>query len=143
MTAADARRLLVDTTTAWVDDTATDIVWAGEFEGRWGIRMAQQCRDFTTVWFTVGDLTVRFDAYLLPMPPHRREDVLRFCLIRNWASWPAALAIDREGDLMVTGRVPSPGLDVDDLDRCVGAVYETVELSFRPLVEMGFRPPVG
>lgn len=141
MNAAEARTLIADTTLRWVDDAMSDVVWAGSFESRWGIRMAQRCRDFSTVWFATGERTVRFDSFLLPVPPHRREDVFRFCLVRNRSSWPATLSIDVAGDLVVTGRVETAGFDTDILDMCVGAVYEIVELSFRPLIDMGFRPP--
>ena len=138
MTPADALALLTATTGAWLADEGSDVVWVGEFEGRWGIRMAQQCRDFTTVWFDVGERTIGYEAYLLPEPPHRRDDAYRLCLARNYRSWPAAISIDRQGDLYITGRIPLHSLTETALDEAVGAVYETVELSFRPLLSIGF-----
>ena len=138
MTRDEARDLVVATATVWADDPATDVVWAGVFEGRPGLRMAQRVRDFTTVWFDVGDRTVRFEAFLLTAPPHAPEAAYRFCLARNWRSWPASIALDRHGDLFVLGRIPLDGLDVEALDMAVGAVHETVELAFRPLLRMSF-----
>ena len=41
-----------------VSDETSDVVNAEEYEGRWAVRMAQQVRDFTTVWFDVGEITV-------------------------------------------------------------------------------------
>ena len=102
----EAHQLVVATTQAWVEDTDSDAVWAGEYEGRWGLRMAQQCRDFTTIWFAVGERTVGYEAFLLPDPPHNRADAYRFCLSRNRTSWPAAISLDRQGDLIVSGRIP-------------------------------------
>ena len=53
MDRAEAWQLLRDTSQLWVDDEGSDVVWAGEFEGRWAVRMAQEVRDFTTVWLTL------------------------------------------------------------------------------------------
>lgn len=138
MTPADARRLLEVVTGRWVDDPDTDAVWAGAFEGRWGLRLAQRSRDYTTMWFDVGDITVGFEAYLMPNPPHGHEAVFRHCLLRNATAWPAAIHMDRSGDLYVGGRVPLPHFDEGAIDLAVGAVHEVVDLSFRPLVALGF-----
>ena len=48
MTPEEAAALLEQVTEAWVADPESDVVWAGAYEGRWGIRMRQQCRDATT-----------------------------------------------------------------------------------------------
>lgn len=140
MTRDEARALVVETTERWQADPDSDVVWAGEYEGRQGIRMAQSCRDFTTVWFDIGERTVGFEAYVLPGPPHGGVEFYRFCLQRNWRSWPAHLALDQRGDLFVVGRIPLSNLSETSLDGAVGAVYEVIELSFRTLLRLGFRP---
>lgn len=138
MTRDEARSLIIEVTSAWVDDETSSVVWAGPHEGRWGIRMAQANRDFTTLWFDIGARTVGLEAYLLPQPHRAREEVYRQALIRNWRSWPVWIALDRLGDLHVVGRIPLTDLRVDTLDGAVGAVYELVDLSFRPMVKAGF-----
>lgn len=138
MTPAEAEAMVRAVTGGWLTDESSDVVWVGEYDGRWGIRMAQRCRDFTTVWFAVGERTVGYEAYLLPEPPHRCDEVYRLCLSRNYRSWPAAIAMDRQRDLYVTGRIALESLTPDALDEAVGAVYETVELSFRSLLSLGY-----
>lgn len=138
MNAATATDLIQQVTSAWVADPDSDVEWAGEHDGKWGIRMRQQCRDATTVWFDVGERTVGYEAYLLPAPAQSHVDVYRLCLVRNYRSWPAAIALDDRGDIFVRGRIPLAILDATTLDTAVGAVYELVELSFRPLVRFGF-----
>lgn len=140
MTVDEAKHLLREVTGEWLDDPESPVEWAGEHERRWGIRMAQEAREATTVWFTVGERTVGYEAYLLPQPPQRAADVYRFCLVRNHRSWPAAISMDDRGDLYVRGRIPLTDLSARRLGEAVGAVYETVELSFRRLVVMGFGP---
>jgi hypothetical protein len=124
-------------TTEWLADPDSSVVWAGEHERRWGIRLRQQAREATTIWFDVGERTVGYEAYLLPDPPRAREDVYRICLSRNHRSWPATISIDGRGDLFVRGRIPLSDLRAERLDEAVGAVYELVEITFHALVRAG------
>lgn len=138
MTAAE---LLHEVTTGWVADADSDVVWTGAHDGRWGLRMAQQARDFTTIWFDVGDITIGFEAYLLPPPPYNKDAVFQQCLKRNHRSWPAYIAADDRGELYVRGRIPVAHLTADDIETAVGAVYQLVEVAFRPLLHLGYLPP--
>ena len=139
MNRAEAWELLRETSQRWVDDEDGAVVWAGEFEGRWGVRMAQEVRDFTTVWFDVGDLTVGYEAYVLPAAPGDVGEVYRQCLIRNARSWRAHFSLDAEGSVYLTGRVPLDGLTAEVLDAALGALYDMVETSFRGLLRAGFQ----
>ena len=133
--------LLQTVTQGWLDDPESDVVWAGEHEGLWGIRMAQSARDFTTVWFDVGEITIAFAAYLLPPPPHNPDAVFDHCLRRNHRSWPAYIAADDRGELYVRGRIPIANISAEDIETAVGSVYELVELAFKPLLALGYTSP--
>jgi hypothetical protein len=139
VTRDEALRLVTAATAAAAADPASDIVWAGTHEGKPGIRVRQTCREATTVWFTVGERTVGFEAYLLPAPIFRPADVYRHCLVRAYRSWPASLAIGPDGGLFVIGRIPLGALTETSLDEVIAAVYEVVELSFLPLLDIGYR----
>ena len=143
MTPDDARALVEAVTTEWLEDPANDVEWAGEHEGRWGLRMSQQVREATTVWFEIGEHTVGYEAYLSPRPPHRPADVYQLCLSRNRRSWPATISMDDRGDLYVTGRIPLTDLSRLRLEEAIGAVYLSVELTFRRILEIGFRSADG
>jgi hypothetical protein len=132
--------LLRTVTQAWLEDPESDVVWAGEHEELWGIRMAQTARDFTTIWFDVGEITIGFAAYLLPPPPRNRDAVLEQCLKRNHRSWPAYIAADDRGELYIRGRIPVANIVAEDIERAVGSVYELVEIAFRPLLQLGYLP---
>ncbi|MCP3975157.1 MAG: hypothetical protein GY720_11775 [bacterium] len=130
--------LLRAVTTGWAEDADSDVVWAGEHEGRWGIRMAQQTRDFTTIWFDIGEITIGYEAYLLPPPRHNQAAVLEQCLKRNHRSWPAYIAADDRGELYVRGRVRVAHLTSDGIETAVGSVYQLVEVAFGPLLALGY-----
>ena len=140
MNRAEAWDLLATTSLALVDDPSSDVVNAEEFEGRWAVRLRQEARDFTTVWFDVGDLTVGFEAYVLPNPPLRHQEIYRQLLTRNHRMWRAHFSIDQDGDLFLVGRVSLNEWTPDALDTVLGTIYEAVELSFRSLIRVGFQP---
>lgn len=138
MVGSPAWQTLTATSLDLVADDSSDVVNAEKFEGRWAVRMTQQVRDFTTVWFEVGERTVGFEAYVLPNPPVGHEEVYRQLLSRNHRMWRPHFSIDKDGDMFLVGRVSVEEWSTRTLDEVLGAVYEAVELSFRALVRAGF-----
>ncbi len=135
----DPATVLVQTISAWVADPHSDVEYAEEVEDRWAVRMRQGVRSATTVWWTVGDRTVSAEAYVLPAPPANRAEVYRLCLLRNHRMWRCHFSLDREGAVVLTGRLKVQEVTPETLDLLLGEIYEAVELSFRPLVMMAFR----
>ena len=138
MNREQAWELLQAVSQGWFEDEASDVVFAGEYEGRLAVRMAQQARDFTTVWFDIGDITIGYEAYVLPNPPHGHLEVHRQLLRRNERLWRVHFATDKDDDVFLVGRVALGELSAEVLDEVLGAIYEAVELSFRSLVKAGF-----
>ncbi len=138
MRSSQAWDLLTDASRRLVADEGSDVVNAEEYEGRWAVRMAQQVRDFTTVWFEVGERTVGFEAYVLPNPAGGHQEVYRQLLTRNHRMWRARFSIDSDGDVFLTGRVSLEEWSSQALDEVLGAIYEAVELSFRAMLRAGF-----
>ena len=69
MSSAEVRRRIDRVTARWVADAGGGVVWAGDHEGRRGVRLEQRGRDFTTLWFVVGERTVAIEAYVFSAPP--------------------------------------------------------------------------
>jgi Putative bacterial sensory transduction regulator len=131
------RDVLEERIRLWVDDPDSSVEYAEELEGRWAVRMRQEVRDATTVWFDIGERSLRFEAYVMPAPPEPAE-VHRQALARNARAWRCFFAIDSEGAVVLRGRLFVDRVTLDELDRVLGEVYETVEVAFRPLVRAGF-----
>lgn len=121
----------------WLDDPDSSVEYAEELEGRWAVRMRQQTRDATTVWFDVGERSLMFEAYVMPAPMEPAE-VHRQALVRNARSWRCLFALDGEGAIVLRGRVTADRVTLDELDRVLGEVFETIEIAFRPMVRAGF-----
>lgn len=138
MNKRDLSDALGDTFRSWVNDGESDVVAAELVEDRWAVRIAQQTRDFTTVWVQPGERTVGFEAYILPPPPKNRSEVFRQILFRNHSSWRVHFAIDGEGEIYLRGRVAATDADEETLQYVFGEIYQLVELAFRPLLEAGY-----
>ena len=140
MTAARVRRLLEEVTGAWVADPVSDVVWAGDYEGRRGVRLRPGSGEMSTVWWQVGDLTLRVEAYLLSAPPpDRREEVYRQCLARNAGGRRLHLALDRHGDVVLVGRLPLTEVDAQELELLLGEAHEALEVARPALARAAFE----
>jgi hypothetical protein len=99
--------------------------------------MRQDVRDATTVWFDIGQRSLQFEAYVMPAPLMPAE-VHRQALVRNARAWRCFFAVDGEGAIVLRGRLSADRVTLDELDRVLGEVFETIEIAFRPMVRAGF-----
>ncbi|MGH8873754.1 MAG: YbjN domain-containing protein [Acidimicrobiia bacterium] len=136
---AGVEELLRTAIERWLADPDSDVEYAERLEGRWAVRMRQSVRDATTVWWEVGDRSLRFEAYVLPAPERNREEVFAQCLRRNAVSWRSRFALDREDGIVLRGRIALEQVTVLELDLALGEVYGTVEVAFRPLIRTAFH----
>ena len=119
----------------WVADPDSDVVYAEKVDGRLAVRMRQQVREATTVWFAVGDLSLTAEAYVIPAPAHA-EAAYRQALVRNGRSFRVNFALDHEGALLLRGRIPLDRVTALELSYLLAEIYETIEMSFRSLVAL-------
>ena len=129
--------VLVERINLWLDDEESSVEYAEEVEGRWAVRMRQETRDATTVWFDVGERSLRFEAYVMPAPAAPAE-VHRQALVRNARAWRCFFAVDDEGAIVLRGRLGADRVSLEELDRVLGEVFETIEVAFRPMIRAGF-----
>lgn len=131
------RGVLEERIRLWLEDPEGSVEYAEQVEGRWAVRMRQETRDATTVWFDVGERSLTFEAYVLPEPV-APEEVHRQAMMRNARAWRCFFAVDSENAIVLRGRLAADRVTLDELDRVLGEVYDTIELAFRPMVRAGF-----
>ena len=117
----------------WVNDPDSNVEYAEEVDARWAVRMTQETRDATTVWFMVGERSLQYEAYVLPVDDDSTE-VFRQALFRNGRGWRAFFALDGKGGLVLRGRLPASQVTTEELDLVLGEIWEMVELAFRPML---------
>lgn len=110
----------------------------GGEDGRWYVRMAGDEKDFTTVWLTLGQRTLRYETYVMPAPEENAEALYEHLLRRNERLVGAHFSIGIEDAIFLRGELPLAILVEDELDRAIGTLYATVEQCFKSLLRIGF-----
>jgi hypothetical protein len=106
---------------------------------RWYVRFGCDGRDASTVYFDLGQRSLRFELYFMPDPPGNHEELYRYLLRRNHHGlYGARFSLGPDGDVYIVGRVLYEHLDEEELDRILGVCYELVELWFQPAIKIGF-----
>ena len=105
---------------------------------RWYVRLEGEVRDVTTLWFTLGQRTLKYETYFLPAPVDDPRELYEFVLRRNYALVGAQFGIGPEDALYLTGELGVEAIDEDELDRIVGSMWEYVELYWKAALRLGF-----
>jgi hypothetical protein len=107
-------------------------------EPRWYVRLRGEEKEHITIWLTLGQRTLRYEAYVLPAPQENVAAVYELALRRNDRLVGAHFAIGVEDALFLRGELPLSALTEAELDRVIGSLYQYVESSFPSLLRLAF-----
>ena len=149
MLSADALDALEDRIDAWFAREAADnpmiaAVDRGEpGERRWYVRVRGEQKDTFTLWFTLGQRTLRYETYVMPAPEENHARFYEHLLARNLGLYGWSFAIGEESAVFLSGALGVEALVGDEalareLDRVLGSGWEYVERCFRPALRIGF-----
>ncbi|HNJ96541.1 MAG TPA: YbjN domain-containing protein [Ilumatobacteraceae bacterium] len=110
----------------------------GDPEPRWYVRMAGEEKEHITIWFTLGQRTLRYEVYVLPAPAENVALVYETALRRNDKLVGAHFAIGVEDALFLKGELPLAMLTEPELDRVVGSLWTYTEAAFPVLLRLAF-----
>lgn len=105
---------------------------------RWYVRMRGEEKEFTTIWMTLGQRTLRYETYVMPAPEENAEALYENLLRRNESLVGVHFSIGVEDAVFLRGELPLRMVDEAELDRVVGTVYATVERVFPSIIRIGF-----
>jgi len=86
----------------------------------------------------VGEQSLSISAFVVRNPDENHQAVYAYLLRRNLRLPGLAYAIDKSGDVYVTGRVPLQGVSAAYLDQIFGVVLDAADGAFNELLAMGF-----
>lgn len=112
-------------------------------EPRWYVRLKGDEKEHITIWFTLGQRTLRYEAYVLPAPTEHVADVYELALRRNDRLVGAHFAIGVEDAIFLRGELPLTALNEAELDRIIGSLYQYVESAFPALIRLAFASKFG
>jgi len=141
--------------TAWLqgfaaENPAFEAIDRGEpsehAEPRWYVRLAGDEKPHTTIWFTLGQRTLRYETYVIATPVPNDDGspadnmtaVGEWVLRRNDKLVGAHFSIGLEDALYLRGELPLAALTEAELDRVIGSLYAYVEHAFPILARMVF-----
>lgn len=106
---------------------------------RWYVRMRGEDKEFTTVWLTLGQRTLRYETYVMPAPEENDAELYEHLLRRNDTLVGAHFSIGIEDAVFLRGELPVTHVTLAELDRVLGTLYAQVEQCFQSLLRIGFR----
>src|SRR5271167_533711 len=76
----------------------------------------------TMTWLAAGQHSLQVEAFFCRQPDENHADFYRFLLTRNARMYGVHFALDKIGDVYLTGRLPLVSVTEDELDRLLGCV---------------------
>ena len=107
-------------------------------DNRWYVRLRGDEKEHITVWLTLGQRTLRYEAYVMPAPEENIAEVYEMALRRNGKLVGAHFEIGIEDALFLRVELPAAAISADEVDRVVGSIYAYVEQYFPTLIRLGF-----
>lgn len=96
----------------------------------------------TNTILSIGEHSVRVEAFVCRKPDENFEAVYKFLLKRNRRLYGVAYTLDNVGDIYLVGRMALESVTADEIDRVLGQVLEAVDQDFNTLLELGFRTSI-
>lgn len=96
----------------------------------------------TNTILSIGEHSVRVEAFVCRKPDENHEGVYRFLLKRNRRLYGVAYTLDNIGDIYLVGRIALEAVSADEIDRVLGQVLEAVDTDFNTLLELGFKSSI-
>ena len=107
-------------------------------ESRWYVRVTGEEKQHYMILLTLRQRTLHFETYVMPEPEENQEEFYRHFLMRNNKLRNLSFSIGQENAVYLSGELQNQWISEDTLDRIIGSIYETVELTFKPALRIGF-----
>jgi len=119
-----------------------ELEWESPAPGNYVVKLPGTRKLSTTVSLIVGRHSLSLNAFVIRHPDENESGVHRWLLERNLKLYAVSYAVDRLGDVYVTGKLPLSAVTPDETDRLLGQVLEAADGSFNTLLELGFASAI-
>ncbi|MFQ6141508.1 YbjN domain-containing protein [Streptomyces seoulensis] len=119
-----------------------EVEWESPRAGAYVVTLPGTRKLSTTLQMIVGRHSLSLNAFVIRHPDENEAAVHRWLLERNLKLYGVGYAVDRLGDVYVTGRLPLAAVTADEVDRLLGQVLEAADGSFNTLLELGFAAAI-
>ncbi|MEU2425193.1 YbjN domain-containing protein [Streptomyces sp. NPDC007851] len=119
-----------------------ELEWESPDSGTYVVQLPGTRKLKTTVSLLVGRHSLSLNAFVVRHPDENEPAVHRWLLERNLKLYGVSYAVDRPGDVYLTGRLPLASVTEDEIDRLLGQVLEAADGAFNTLLELGFASSI-
>lgn len=119
-----------------------ELPWESPSPGTYVTQLPGTRKLSTTCQLIVGRHTVSVNAFVVRRPDENHEAFYRWLLERNLRLYGVSYAVDRLGDVYLSGRLPLAAVSAEEIDRLLGSVVENADGSFNTLLELGFASAI-
>ncbi|MCX3061557.1 type III secretion system chaperone family protein [Streptomyces beihaiensis] len=119
-----------------------DLEWESPEPGAYVVTLPGTRKLSTTLSLRVGRHSLSLNAFVIRHPDENEAGVHRWLLERNLRLYGVGYAVDRLGDIYLTGKLPLTVVTPDELDRLLGSVLEAADGAFNTLLELGFASAI-
>jgi len=99
-------------------------------------------KQFVNVAMTIGDTIFKIESFVARNPDENHEAVYRWILEQNRKLLVINYCVDHLGDIYLSGTLPIPTVDLDQIDQLLGVMLQTSDNSFNILLELGFKSAI-
>ena len=120
------------------DNPVVEAVDVDRSERRWFVRVAGDEKDSSTIRLTLGQRTLHYETFVLPVPEDDAARFYEYLLRRTHELYGLAFEIGEEDGIFLAGQLDGRAVTEDELDRVLGSIYVAVERCFPQALRIGF-----
>lgn len=119
-----------------------DLDWSESVPGVFTVTLPGTAKLKTECALEVGRYGLSVRAFVARRPDENHAATYRWLLERNLRLNGIAFSVDTLGDIHLIGRFPNEAVTSALVDQVLGAVAETADSSFNPILELGFAESI-
>jgi hypothetical protein len=110
--------------------------------GAYLVRLAGEHKLATMTWLIVGQHSLQVEAFFCRQPDENHAEFYRFLLERNARMYGVHFALDRTGDVYLTGRLPLTSTSENEIDTLLGCILTYSDETFNEALRIGFASAI-
>ncbi len=110
--------------------------------GAYLVRLEGEHKLATLTWLIAGEHSLQVEAFFCRQPDENHAAFYRFLLERNARMYGVHFALDRTGDVYLTGRLPLSATSEAEIDTLLGCVLAYSDETFNEALRIGFASAI-
>lgn len=110
--------------------------------GAYLVRLEGQHKLATMTWLIAGEHSLQVESFFCRQPDENHAAFYRFLLERSARMYGVHFALDRIGDVYLTGRLPLSAISEAEIDTLLGCVLTYSDETFNEALRLGFSSAI-